>query len=95
VADAPDYFGGALVLQTRIASFMPPEPPALVPEVPATAPSCGERMKEAAQSAWSRWRGAEPEPPAPEPGQGSRAHLTEPSQVRGVPGGLRGLAPPR
>jgi hypothetical protein len=54
-----------------------------------------DRAIEAAHSAWSRWRGSEPEPAAPEPAQWSRAHIAEPSQVRGVPGGLRGLAPPR
>lgn len=95
VADAPDYFGGALVLQTRIAPHMPAEPPALVPEAPPAPASRMDRVMEAAQSAWSRWWGSDPEPHAAEPAQWSRAHLAEPSQVRGVPGGLRGLAPPR
>lgn len=50
---------------------------------------------EAAQAAWARWRGPEHEAAAPEPAQWSRPNIAEPSHVRGVPGGLRGLAPPR
>lgn len=99
VADAPDYFGAALVLQTRIAPHMPPEPPALVPPTPATPPSRTERLMGAAQAAWTRWRGDEdePEPPstAPAQPQWSRNLNAEQPQVRGVPAGLRGLAPPR
>lgn len=97
VADAPDYFGGALVLQTRIAPFMAPEAPAEIPDVPPVPGSRVDRMMEAAQSAWARWRGTEPEPPPPAaaPAQWSRAHVAEPPQVRGVPAGMRGLAPPR
>ncbi|WPB87190.1 glycosyl hydrolase family 8 [Sediminicoccus rosea] len=99
VADAPDYFGAALVLQTRIAPHMAPQPPALVPPTPATPPSRTERLMGAAQAAWARWRGdeevAEPPSPAPVQAQWSRNLSAEQSQVRGVPAGLRGLAPPR
>lgn len=94
VADAPDYFGAALVLQTRVAPHLPVEPPALVPEVAAAPPSRMERLMDAAQSAWSIWRGSEEERPA-EPAQWTRHQAVETSQVRGVPGGLRGLGPPR
>jgi endoglucanase len=100
VADAPDYFGAALVLQTRVAPHMPLEPPALVPPTPAAAPSRTERMMGAAQAAWSRWRGhdeetVEPPPIAPRQPQWARYIEAEAPQVRGVPAGLRGLTPPR
>lgn len=96
VANAPDYFGAALVLQTRLAPHLPVEPPALVPAVAVPPPSRVDRLMDVAQSAWSRWRGSEEEtPPVAEPAQWSRAHVAAPSQVRGVPDGLRGTRSPR
>lgn len=102
VADAPDYFGAALILQTRIAPHMAIEPPALVPPTPATPPSRTERLMGAAQAAWSRWRGdpaeeeAEPLPViTPAQAQWARNLHAEQPQVRGVAAGMRGLAPPR
>lgn len=101
VADAPDYFGAALVLQTRMAPHMPLEAPALVPPTPAAPPSRTERLMDAAQAVWSRWRGQEDDEPEPAPmvtpaqAQWSRNLQAEESQVRGVSGGMRGLVPPR
>ena len=96
VADAPDYFGASLVLQARIAPHMPVEPPALVPEAVAAPASRMDRMMEAAQSVWSRFSPSAPEAPSPAgPAAWTRQDAVEPSQVRGVQGGLRGLVPPR
>ncbi len=102
VADAPDYFGAALVLQARMAPHMPVEPPALVPPTPTAPPSRTERLLGAAQAAWSRWRGdpgeeeAEPLPViTATQAQWARNLSADQPQVRGVAAGMRGLAPPR
>ena len=96
VADAPDYFGSALLLQARLALYMPVEPPALVPETPPEPPSRTKRAMDAAQAAWTWLRPpASAETPEPATPQWSRAEFTEPAQVRGMPVGLRGLVPPR
>lgn len=96
VADAPDYFGSALLLQARIAASMRVEDPALVPEEPPEPPSRTKRAIEAAQAAWSWLRPSGPaETDAPVASQWARPEFTEPAQVRGMPVGLRGLVPPR
>ncbi|UPY37011.1 glycosyl hydrolase family 8 [Sediminicoccus sp. KRV36] len=97
VAEAPDYFAAALVLQSRIAPHMPAEAPALAPEVAtADAPSQFSQLTEATEAAWQWFRhfhGQTQDQAAP--GQLARADRHLPAQVRGVPPGLHGLAPPR
>ena len=96
VADAPDYFGSALLLQARIALYMPVEPAALVPEEAPEPPSRTKRVIDAAQAAWTWLRPPGPaETEEPPPSQWSRPEFAEPAQVRGIPVGLRGLVPPR
>lgn len=100
VEEAPDYFGAALVLQARIASTTPPEPPALEPPEEARPAGRGEGVAAAVGSAILAWmtpasaqqsRDPEPEPQA----QWARPEFQGVQQVRGVRPGLRGLAMPR
>lgn len=96
VADAPDYYGGALILQAHIALNWPPEPPALVPAAADPPPGLLDRWMGVAQSAWAHWQGSEEvTPPEPDPPQWARHHVAEPPAVRGLPDALRGMRPPR
>ncbi|MBS7809934.1 glycosyl hydrolase family 8 [Roseococcus pinisoli] len=96
VADAPDYFGAALVLQARIAETMPPEPPALEPPEASPPPPQNRWFTELGRAVLTRIRREDREDPNPvTEARWSRPDFLEPSQVRGVPSGLRGLVPPR
>lgn len=97
VADAPDYFGSALVLQSRIAPYMRTEALGLAP--PDTAPDQVSRLawlSEAARSVWSRVSSGEPaEAEASAQSQWARNDFVEPAPVRGVVIGVRNTVPPR
>lgn len=96
VADAPDYFGAALVLQARIAAVMPPEPPALEPPEENRARPRWPWLAGVMRATRARIRPEdEQEAPPEDPSRWSRPEFLGPSQVRGVPPGLRGLVPPR
>lgn len=54
VAEMPDYYAAALLLKTRIAAVLPPEPPALVPEAaPAARPGVVARLGGAVADWWA------------------------------------------
>lgn len=96
VAEAPDYFGAAVVLQARIASVAPPEPPADEPPEEVRPPVLRDRIASLASVLLARVLPQERENPDPPPmAQWARAEFLEPQQVRGVRPGLRGLSAPR
>jgi endo-1,4-beta-D-glucanase Y len=97
VEEAPDYFGAALVLQARIASTTPPDPPAVDPPEGgrSLASSGGVAAVGNAIMAWMMpARDNDSPDPAPE-AQWARPEFQAAQQVRGVRPGLRGLAVPR
>ncbi len=88
VADAPDYFGAAIVLQVRIAATAPEEPPAEEPVEAARRLPLRDRIAEIGSSILARIPKREREKTESPPWEESQ-------QVRGVAPGLRGLVPPR
>lgn len=96
VAEAPDYFGAALVLQARIASASAPEPPAAEPAEEPPAPALRDRIASLGSSILARILPQERDGPDPAPvAQWARAEFLDSQQVRGVRPGLRGLTAPR
>ena len=96
VAQAPDYFGAALLLQARIAAAMPPEPPAHIPPEATPEPSRWQLAEQA--SAAAAWLGSfrpKREPPRAKPSAWAREDMAEFSGVRGIPPGPQRLGPPR
>jgi len=100
VAQAPDYFGASLVLQSRIAGHMPAVEPAPSPTTAAAAP------QEAGFATWIasmasdaientlEWLGLgqpEPEPPDPTGVPWARPDIGNAAYVRGMQPGPRGL----
>ncbi|WP_424814422.1 glycosyl hydrolase family 8 [Roseococcus sp. YIM B11640] len=104
VAQAPDYFAAALVLQAQIAAAARPEPPAVDPpeEVAQAAPGIRGRITSMGSSLLSRVWGADENEgvAAPAPAVAPAVVRTapsaeEPPPVRGMRSGLRGLTAPR
>ena len=96
VAQAPDYFGAALVLQTRIASTMPPEAPALVPVGAPARVGRGfwQDLLDGADDVMERAMGsADAEEAPPVESVWSRRRLAAPQEVRGIAPGLRDRRP--
>ncbi len=93
VAQAPDYFGAALVLQSRIAVSMPAIEPAPSPAIAEVAPpDAGFEARFGAIAGrvilWSERMRAPHEPPAV---PWARPNIADPDYVRGMQPGPRGL----
>ncbi|UPY38604.1 glycosyl hydrolase family 8 [Sediminicoccus sp. KRV36] len=85
VAQAPDYFGAALVLQTRIATTMPLEAPALTPPIPIPESPPDPGFIEQGRAFLARiFARPEREASASPPPSYSRPPFRNPSGIRGT-----------